>query len=173
MARPPRKPRSIQRLFLSAIDHLFKREALGAHLRAKGMGEATRVSKWKALAMHMRFDELWEVLNHLGPEGAKIALNYLAEPHDLICIDLPRATVSDTSDLTRLALATESITGRLSEAVIQATEDDSDGGAEVTDAEWEAIEKVAREAQEILARIQRRRDAGCVRPVGGFQGGSK
>lgn len=150
MSRPERQPRRVQADFLAALEDHFKGSALGAHLAAKGLGDASLVSRWRHLERHLRFDELVEVLAHLGPDVG-VALEWLASLHGYTVVRLPQGHAHDEAPLPLQQLRIEALSGELSRLVADAYAPDSEHGSDIGPAEADSIHRARQSLQQALA----------------------
>jgi hypothetical protein len=152
LSRPPRPPRKSQAAFFAAVEDVLKGSAFGAHLAAKGLGDASRVSRIRNLEEHLRFDELVELLAHLGPD-AGVALEWLAHLHGFTVVRLPHGHADLAAPLPLQQLRIEALSGELSRLVAEAFAPDSDGGALVSPGEAESIHRARQSLQQALADL--------------------
>lgn len=151
MPRPERSPKKAQAAFLAALDDVLKGTSLGSHLAAKGMGDASRVSRWRSLELHLRFDELLELLAHLG-DDAGVALEWLASQYGYTVVQLPEGH-HKAEILPLQQLRIEALSGELSRLVVEAFNPDSEGGTDIGAAEAESIQRARECLQQALADL--------------------
>lgn len=151
MSRPARPPRKSQAAFFAALDDHLKGSAFGAHLAAKGLGDASRVSRIRNLEEHLRFDEFLELLAHLGAD-AGVALEWLASMHGFTVVRLPEGHQAG-APLPLQQLRIEALSGELSRLVAEAFAPESDSGPAISQAEAESIHRARRSLQQAVADL--------------------
>lgn len=148
---PFRPPRPIQQQLFAMLRSSprveYKASAYGEHLRACEMGDPSQVSRMEGRntrrsERHLHFDELVELLVHLGPD-AGVLLEWLCSQFRHTAVPLPDA--SEATRLQHMALQLESDTGRFTQAVLDATDPDGDGGEDITDGEAAGLDRALTE----------------------------
>lgn len=112
--------------------------------------DRSTVSRWANGTRSVDAEAWFLALEHAGDNVCKV-LDALASEFNCVVVRLPSPAPGARPGLSRRALLLSGLAGRIAELVAEASDPESDGGAEITEAERESIREVERQLARILA----------------------